>query len=126
MGKTVGPLVKVRLVNLENVTGKDHLGPLSGPGYYGFDFVRSKILRLIYDEIALAHRTAAYVRKRLDDEFFLSQHALYLESLARARLELLLNDVEIVHKRLQERRHLGFLVARKISNILIAKHDCRP
>lgn len=52
--KPVGLAIQIRLVNLLNITRKHHLGSLSGTRYNGFDFVRSKVLRLVNDAISLA------------------------------------------------------------------------
>ena len=58
--KPVGLAIQIRLVNLLNITRKHHLGSLSGTRYNGFDFVRSKVLRLVNDAISLAQATSLF------------------------------------------------------------------
>ena len=52
--KSVGLAVQIRLINLLDITREYHLRPLSGTCYDGFDFMRSKVLRLVNDAISLS------------------------------------------------------------------------
>ena len=121
VGQSVGPLVEVRLVYLEDVAGKHHLGPLARTGDDGLDLMRGEVLRLIDDEEGLAEAAAADIGQRRDHEFLVLQQALDLKGFLGRRAELRLDDVEVVHQGLQVRTHLGLLVTWKESDVLVAQ-----
>ena len=62
MSKTVGPLVQIRLVNLEDVARKHHLGPFTCPRDDRLDFMRRQVLCLVNDEIRLAQAPSSFRR----------------------------------------------------------------
>ena len=64
VGKTVGVLVKVRLVNLLDITGEDYLGAFSCTGDDGLHFVWGEVLCLIDDEIGLLEAPAPDICER--------------------------------------------------------------
>ena len=100
VGKTVGPLVQVRLVYLEDISGKYHFCAFTCTRDDGLDLVRGKILGFIDDEVAFTQASSADVGERFDDEFFLGEHTFNPLGLARSRFEDRLDHVEIVHQRL--------------------------
>ena len=57
VGETVGIYVKIRLVYLEQVARKHHLGILPRPRDDGLDLVRRKILSLIDYEVDIGLNT---------------------------------------------------------------------
>ena len=125
MSKTVGPLVQIRLVDLEYISGENHLRAFAGTGDDGLDLVRGEILRLIDDEESLAEASASDIGERRDHEFLVLEEAFDLQGFLGRRTELGLDDIQIVHERLQIRTHLRLLVSRKESDILIAQNDGR-
>ena len=120
--QAVGPLVQIRLVNLEYVSGEHHLGAFARPGYDGLYLVRGEILRLVADEEHTPQTPAPDVGQRGDHQFLLLQHGLYPQGFLAGRTELCLDDVQVVHQRLYERTHLGLLVSRDEADVLITKH----
>ena len=50
MSETVRPLVQIRLVDLENISGEYHLGAVPRPGNDSLDLMRRQVLSLIDDE----------------------------------------------------------------------------
>ena len=66
MRQTVRPLVQIRLVDLENISGKDHLGAFSGTGDYGLDLMRRQILGLVDYEERLSETSTPDIGKRSD------------------------------------------------------------
>ena len=80
MGQAVRPLVQIRLVNLEDITGKHHLRTFSCTCDNGLDFVRSEILSLVDNKEGLAQAAAAYICQRRDEKFLILQQSLYLQS----------------------------------------------
>ena len=126
MCQPVGIYVKIRLVYLEYVARKYHFGPFSGTGYYSLYLMRSKILRLVYYEEHLPEAPAPYVCKRRNQKFLVLHHGIDFHGLLASRTETVADDAQIVHKRLNERTHLGLLVSRKESYVLIAENYSRP
>ena len=124
MAQTIRPLIQIRLIYLENITGADYLGALACAGYNRLYLQRSKILGFIYYKIAFSKTSAANISQRLYQQLLLLKQAVYLEGLARCRLELSLYHIQIVHERLQERPHFSLGVTRKEADILIAENYC--
>ena len=97
MGETVGPLVQIRLVNLEDISGEYDLGVLSRPCDDGLDFVRGKVLGLVNDEECLTEAPSPDVGERSYEKLFAVHHSFkFLVLLAAGPVEGL-DNVEIVH-----------------------------
>ena len=122
MSETVRPLVQIRLVDLENISGEYHLGAVPRPGNDGLDLMRRQVLSLIDDEKRLPQAASADVSQRRNEEFFFFYKRFDMLPFATARTELCLDDVQVIHQRLKEWTHLIFLVSRKKANILITKY----
>ena len=73
MRKTIGPLVQIWLVNLENISGEDHLGSLSRTCYNSLDFMRSQVLGLVNDKERLAETASPDIGQRSDKQFLVLQ-----------------------------------------------------
>ena len=97
MRESVGPFVKIRLINLEYIACENHLGAFSGPGYDCLDFVRREVLRLVADEIDFAQTSASDVGQRRNQALLAIEHLFNLKRLLACRSELASDDVEIVH-----------------------------
>ena len=126
MRQAVRPLVQIRLVNLEYVSGEHYLGAFSGPGDYGLDFVRREVLGLVDDEEHLAQASAPDICQRRDEQLVLLDHGLEVQGFLGTRPELGLDDIQVVHQGLQERTHLALLVTREETYVLVAEGHCRP
>lgn len=72
----IGLAVQIRVVNLKNVAGKNHFGPLSGPGDNRFDFMWGEVLGFVDDEKSLHDAAPADIGKRRDEDFFIIQQLL--------------------------------------------------
>ena len=125
VGETVGPLVQIRLVNLENVSGEYNLGALSSPGDDGLDFVRGQVLGLVNDEECLTEAPSPDVGERSYEKLFAVHHSFKFLVLLAAWPVKGLDDIEIVHKRLEEGGHLALLVTWQEANLLIPEDDSR-
>ncbi len=125
VGKTVGPLVKVRLVNLEYVSREYHLSSFACACDDGLHLVRGQILGLIYDAVGIDETPAADEGERLDHKLFTLHHFVNSLGLLAARTELCADYIEIILKRLEEGCHLLCLVARQKADVLVRQDDGR-
>ena len=87
--------------------------------------MRRQVLCLVNDEIRLAQAPSSYICERCYEQFLVLQKALDVLVFPAARSVQCLDNVEVVHQRLQERTHLALLVSRKKSYILIPENDGR-
>ena len=106
-------------VKLEKVTREDHLGVFSGTGDDGLDFMRGEILRFVNDEKDIPEASSPDVGQRGNQDFLVLEHSLNSCCLSASRLEIVPDDIQVVHQRLDKRPHLAFLVPRQETDVLI-------
>ena len=110
--QSVGPLIQIRLVNLEYVSGEHHLCAFSRPRDDCLHLVRSEVLRLVADQEHPSQTPAPDVGQRGDQPFLLLQPGLYPLGVLAGRTVLCLDDVQVVHQRLDKLTHHRVLVSR--------------
>ena len=87
--------------------------------------MRSQVLGLINDKERLAEAAPPDIGQRSDQQLLVLQESLDMLVLPAARTVQCLDDIEIVHQRLEERAHLVLLVARQKTDVLITENHGR-